>query len=242
MKRILFVMALALLAPVAAFAPATAQPASREDVSGGFKMTIHSHSNDDPNFPGLLFATERLPFNFTEGDTFSYSSRTCGGRAPFNEVGLDFTPDYPGVDDDDGTAAVRHHVTGTITEDRGNTGTIEGTITSVLCVMENGTQVESTSQIVFHYEARFHRVSDDEVRVMGTYQISPTESTGTFAGLEGQGSLQGILTCLSGTCSERGYFADFVGVRGDPTGGPGELLPGLVGSYRDATVEPVQPR
>ena len=229
MKRILFVMALALLAPVTAFAPATAQPAPDDELRGGLHMTVHSHSAGT-----LLFPTDRLSFNFTEGEEFSYSSRLCSGRAPFNDLGLDFRPDYPGVDDDaDGTAAVRHHVTGTITEVDGDRGTLEGTITSVLC--ENG--VETDSAIVYEYQARYMRVSDDEVRVIGTWDISPTASTGTFADLEGHGSLQGILTCLgSATCAELGEFTDFVAARGDTSRAPGEMIPGLVGTFRDPTV------
>ncbi|MBW3626999.1 MAG: hypothetical protein KY412_05250, partial [Actinobacteria bacterium] len=92
-------------------------------------------------------------------------------------------------------------------------------------------------------EAKFRRTSDNEIRVSGQFQFSPTESTGTFAGLEGRGSIQGVLTCLAHerdatkpTCAERGHFTDFVAARGDLTKGPGEIGPGLRGSFRDATV------
>lgn len=50
---------------------------------------------------------------------------------------------------------------------------------------------------------------------------------------------KGAFTCLTGVCSERGYYADFVGYRGDPSAGPGVLQPGLVGTFQDKTVEPV---
>lgn len=40
-------------------------------------MTIHTHSNDDPDFPGPLFNSDRLSYNFVEGEDFSYSSRTA---------------------------------------------------------------------------------------------------------------------------------------------------------------------
>lgn len=177
-----------------------------------------------------------MPFDFEEGDTFAYSSRTCDRRAPFNEVGLDFNPDYPGVDDDDGTAAVRHQVTGTVTEDNGNTGTIEGTITTVLC--EDGEETDNV--IVTHFEARYRLVSDDELQIIGHYEISPEESTGTLADVEGHGSIQGVFTCLGQeTCAELGEFTDFVAARGDLTKGPGEIRPGLVGTYSDPTVETV---
>lgn len=73
----------------------------------------------------LLFQTDRLSYSFAQGDDFSYSSRTCTGTAPFNEIGLDFRPDYPGIDDATGTAAVRHHAEGTVTRVNGDKGTIE---------------------------------------------------------------------------------------------------------------------
>ncbi len=251
MKKLYLVLAFAVTATLVTAGPAAAQ---RQDprqtqAAGGLQVTVHSHSNDDPDWPGLLFPTDRLSFDFVQGEDFSYSSRTCGGPAPFNDVGLDFTPDYPGVDDDDGTAPVRHHVEGTVTEVRGRTGTIEGTITMVLCepgppdAQGRPTQVETEHSIVMHFTARYMRVSDNELRIVGRFQISPTESTGTFAGLEGRGSIQGSFTCLAHqrnpsqpTCAQRGHFTDFVAFRGDPRLGPGELRPGIVGSYRDTSV------
>jgi hypothetical protein len=249
MKKLHLFLAFALMMALAGISPAAAQPPEgkgKAEAQGGVKITVHTHSNNDPEFPGLLFDTDRLSYNFTEGEDFAYSSRPCSGRAPFNELGLNFTPDYPGVDDDaDGTAPVRHRVEGTITSVRGNTGTIEGTITSVMCENEalHPQRQESENVIVTHFEGRFRRTSDNEVRVTGTWQFSPTESTGTFAGLEGRGSIQGVLTCLAHerdatqpTCEQRGHFTDFVGARGDLTKGPGEIGPGLRGSYRDTTV------
>lgn len=152
-------------------------------------MTVHTHSNIDPVWTGLLFPTDRLSFNFAQGEDFTYSSRPCSLPAPFNELGLDFSPNYPGVDDDaDGTAAVRHRVEGTVTEVKGDRGTIEGTITSVLCVTEDGKRVESENVIVTHFVAKYRRASDNELALTGQFRISPTLSTGTFAGLEGHGS------------------------------------------------------
>lgn len=136
MRRIQLVLAFAVVAVLAAVDPAGAKPKSPSGsgASGGFQMTVHTHSS---NPESLLFPdVERLQFDFEEGDTFAYSSRQCDETARFNDVGLDFRPDYPGVDDDDGTAAVRHQVTGIVTEENDGTGTIEGTITTVLC--ENG--------------------------------------------------------------------------------------------------------
>ncbi len=225
----------AAVAALVAVEPAGAQE-SRQDpeVQGGFQMTVHTHSTRPETL--LEPNVERLAFDFEEGDTFTYSSRTCDQPAPFNEVGLDFNPDYPGVDDDDGTAAVRHVVTGTVTEDNGRTGTIEGTITTVLC--EGGEETDNV--IVTHFEAKYRLVSDDELRIKGKFQISPEESTGTFADLEGHGSIQGIFTCLGpATCAELGEFTDFVAARGDTSKGPGEIQPGLVGTFSDPTVTTV---
>ena len=250
MKRSQFLLlALPLIVGLVAVSPASAQEdrSRRSGTSGGFQMSIHAHSADNPRSPGLLFPTDRLSFNFVQGEDFSYSSRPCNLPAPFNEVGLDFRPDYPGVDDDaDVTAPVRHRVQGTVTQVTGDRGTIVGTITTVLCVTQNGQQVESGNVIVTHFEARYRVVSDNDVRLIGRYEISPTESTGTFAGLEGQGSLQAVLTCLAHqrdpsqpTCAQRGHFADFVAIRGNPDKGPGEIGPGLRGTYRDSTIQPV---
>ncbi len=249
MRKLQLVLAFVFIVALVGVGPAEAVQHNRRESSarGGFKLTVHTHSNDDPDWEGLLFDTDRLSFNFMEGEDFSYSSRTCGGRAPFNDLGLDFRPDYPGVDDDDGTAPVRHRVAGTITDVRGDRGTVQGTITSVLCVPgPDGTQVESDNVIVTQFQARYRRVSDNEVQVTGRFEISPTLSTGTFEGLEGRGSLKGIFTCLAHTrspseptCSQRGHFTDFVGARGDLSKPPGQIVPGLMGSYRDRTVQPV---
>ncbi len=248
MKKPYLVLALALVTALIGATPAGAGPKNAPaspsgELSGGFNLTVHTHSNIDPVWTGLLFPTDRLSFNFTEGEDFTYSSRPCAGTAPFNELGLDFSPNYPGVDDDaDGTAAVRHRVEGTVTEVKGDRGTIEGTITSVLCVTEDGKRVESENVIVTQFVAKYRRVSDNELALTGQFRISPTLSTGTFAGLEGHGSIRASLTCLAHlrdpsqpTCAQRGHFTDFVGFRGDPTAGPGEIEPGLVGSFRDPT-------
>lgn len=224
--------------------PATAKKDSSKAASGGVKISVHAHSNDDPVFSGLLFPTDRLAYDFERGDDFSYSSRTCGLPAPFLETALDFRPNYPGVDDDDGTAAVRHRVQGTVTKVKGDRGTIEGTLTSVLCVTENGEQTESEHVIVTDYRARYRRTSDNEVQLTGRWRFSATESTGRFEDLRGHGSIKAILTCLphvrdpsAPTCAERGEFGDFVALRGDTTKPPAEAVPGLMGHYRDRTVE-----
>lgn len=232
-------------AALAVAGPATARPKdSAKPLSGGVKISVHAHSNDDPVFPGLLFPSQRLAYDFAPGDEFSYSSRTCAGTAPFNEIGLDFTPDYPGIDDTTGTAAVRHRAEGTITSAKGDRGTIEGTITSVVCVTENGVRTESDDVIVTDYRAKYRRTSDNEVQLTGRFTISPTRSTGTFEDLTGHGSIKAILTCLAHvrdasapTCADGGDFTDFVGLRGDTTRPAGETVPGLIGSFRDPTVQ-----
>ncbi len=235
----------ALFAAVALAVAAPANAAPKDSaLSGGVQISVHTHSNDDPNFPGLLFGSDRLAYEFEQGDDFSYSSRTCAGTAPFNEIGLDFRPDYPGIDDDSGVAAVRHHAEGTITSVNadGDRGTIEGTITSVVCVTDptTGARVESGDALVMDYTAKFRRTSDNEIQLSGRWTFSPTESTGTFEDITGGGSLRAILTCLGhvrnpamDTCEELGYYTDFVGLRGDTTALAGETTPGLIGHYRD---------
>ncbi len=244
MKKFFLLLSSAIMAvSLIGISPAgAAQPKeAQSEASGGFALTVHSHSD----MPETLLNpdVERLSYDFEEDDTFAYSSRMCSGNAAFNDVGLDFRPDYPGVDDDgDGTAPVRHYVEGTVTEVNGATGTIEGTITTVLCV--NGT--ESENVIVTEFTAKYRQVSDNELRLTGTFEISPTLSTGTFAGLEGSGSLQASLLCLGNqrdpskpSCADLGEYTDFVASRGDASAPAGEIKPGLVGSFRDATVEPV---
>lgn len=228
MKRTKLLIVLAVVGVLGIAGPAGAQPAD-DGLQGGFQMTVHTHSSRPET---LLFPdVERLQFDFEEGDTFAYSSRICSGRAPFNDLGLDFQPDYAGVDDDaDGTAAVRHQVAGTVTEDNGRTGTIEGTITTVLC--QGGAETANT--IVTDFVARYRLVSDDQLQITGRYEI--VGGTGLFADLEGAGSIQGSFTCLGApVCAELGEFTDFVGARGDLSKGPGEIVPGLMGTFSDPT-------
>ncbi len=256
MKKRYALLGVPMMAALVATGPAGAAPngAGASKLKGDVTMTIHTHSNDDPEFSGLLFDTDRLSYNFKEGEDFSYSSRTCGGRAPFNDLGLNFTPDYPGVDTDaDDTAAVRHHVEGTVTQVHGDRGTIVGTITTVLCTTgPDGPDAdtvpdaidETTSSIVSEFRVRFERVSNDLLAVTGRFKFSPTQSTGTFEDIKGQGTLQGAFTCLgANVCSnlgQAGYYTDFVGYRGDLSARPGVLQPGLVGTFQDKTVEPIE--
>lgn len=234
------VLALALVTALALVSPADANQDRQQgprETRGGFKLSVHTHSNDDPESPGLLLPTDRLSYDFVVGETFMYSSRTCEGRAPTNDIGLDFRPNYPGVDDDDATAPVRHHVEGVVTQVRGDKGRMEGTITTVLCMVEDGAQTDSEHVIVTEFDARYRRVSENEMQLTGGFALSPTESTGTFEDITGHGSFKGMLVCLTHgrdatqpNCAERGHFTDFVGLRGNNS------QPGLMGAFRDPTV------
>lgn len=235
MRKLRLLLTVALAAPLAMIGPAGAQ--AQAPATGTVRMTVHTHSGGV-----LLFPVKRLPFNFTTGDRFGYSSRLCSAPAPFNEIGLNFTPDYPGVDDDaDHTAPVRHRVEGTVTVAAGRRGAISGKITTVLCVPgPNGRNVESPNVLVSNFQAAYTRVSDNDLHIFGGFQFSPTESTGTFKDIRGGGRIEGRFTCLGLTsCAPLGEFTDFVVSTGDPTLPPGQLRPGLVGSFTDPTVGPL---
>lgn len=233
MKKLPLLLGFALLVPLASAGPAAGQTTTT-GARGQVLMTVHTHSAGT-----LLFGIDRLPFTPQTGDTFAYSSRLCSGNAPFNDLGLNFIPDYPGVDDDNGTAAVRHGISGVVTSAFGTRGSIEGTLRTVLCVpgaSPNG-QVESGHVIVSHFRASYNRISDDALVISGGFQISPTESTGTFRDMVGGGRIDGRFTCLGApTCAQLGEYTDFVGHRGDPNLGPGVIEPGIVGSYYDPTI------
>ena len=193
------VLGLTLVVPlVVVTAPAQAQQETA--TSGAFSLTVHTHSENPET---LLFGeqVDPLPFPVPEGSTdFAYSSRFCDLTAPFNDVGLNFNPDYAGIDD---PAAVRHLVEGTTVD--GDDGTVTGTITTVLC--EGGEETAST--ITTSYTANFTQASADRAQVSGTFQI--TEGTGAFAGLTGSGRITGHFTCLDPeTCAEVGVFEDAV--------------------------------
>ena len=217
-------------------APAGAQA---QRLNGDVSISVHPHS--DPN---LLFPTDRLAFGFARGDTFAYSSRVCGQSAPFNEIGLDFDPNYPGIDSATGVAAVRHVAEGRIVSVTrgGSKGTILGTITSHVCVTRNGARVTSGDALVMNYNARFKRTSNNELYLKGRFWFSPSRSTGRFEDITGRGSLEAQLTCLgharnpsAPSCERLGHFADFVGLRGNTAAPAGQTTPGLIGHFRDHT-------
>ncbi|MDP1848881.1 MAG: hypothetical protein Q8K79_13885 [Solirubrobacteraceae bacterium] len=238
MRRLQIV--LGSLATTAMLLAATPASAEAKRLSGDVTIGVHTHSD-----PSLLFPTNRLAFGFARGDTFAYSSRTCAQSAPFNEVGLDFDPDYPGIDTATGVAAVRHLAEGRIVSvTRGGTkGTILGTITSVVCVTRNGARVSSADALVMSYSARFRRTSDNELYLKGRFWFSPSRSTGTFEDITGRGSLEAQITCLGHarnpalpSCEDLGRFNDFVGLRGNTAAPPGQTTPGLIGHFRDHSV------
>ena len=235
MKRFYLLLGIVSALSVAASGPAVAQV--QRPASGQVQMTVHAHSAGT-----LLFPSDRLSFNFTEGETFAYSSRLCSGNAPFNDVGLNFTPDYPGVDNDaDSTARVRHGVQGTVTVAAGNRGVIIGTIRTVLCVQNaNGTWTESPNVIVSRFVAQYILLAPNDLHLYGGFQFSPSESTGTFRDLQGGGRFEARLTCLGQTsCAPGGQFTDFISSTGDPTLPAGQLQPGMTGVYYDPTVGPI---
>lgn len=215
MKRTLTVAAAftsLLVSPLPGALDAAAAPGSGTE--GDISLTVHVHSSQ---FQSTLFGTEPAPVPLTTG-SFSYSSVSCRQPAPFNDVALSFDPDYPGLSD---PASVRHLLEITVTEvdSSGQTGTLEGTLTTIVC--------EGNRRIISTFEAEFEQVSDNEVQFTGTFQI--TGGTGNFSDLTGSGTITGSLTCLPGTlaaqgaedCTDLGVFSDAVatleGTFADPT-------------------------
>jgi hypothetical protein len=212
-KKCLF-LAFACLTALATAAPATAKPppSDEEVASGRISLTVHTHSSQ---FTDTLFPTSPLPFPITEASAGTYSSIPCSEPAPFNDVALDFTPDFPGIDD---PAPVRHFVEVAVTPTQGNMGTIEGEITTTLCV--NGE--ESNDRIFTSFEGTYKQTGGS-LKVQGTFQI--TGGTGTFDDITGEGTITGEITCLASrdaTCAQLGLFSDAVF--------------SLQGTFSDATV------
>ena len=212
MRKRLPLVAIAFLAVLVALGPAAAAkpPSATDGASGNIALTVHAHSSQ---FTDTLFPTSPVPFPVTEPSTGTYSSIPCSRPAPFNDTALDFTPAYPGIED---PASVRHFVEVTLTPTRGNTGTVEGEITTILC--EDGE--ESENRLFTTFEGTYKQTGG-EVRFQGTFEI--TGGTGVFEDITGEGTITGALTCLAGpqACAQRGVLSDAVfslqGTFSDPT-------------------------
>ncbi|MDQ4071026.1 MAG: hypothetical protein M3203_16380 [Actinomycetota bacterium] len=212
MRRSSLLLMFAVLASLVVSGPALAKPKPSDGgASGSISLTVHTHSSQ---FTDTLFPTSPLPFPITQTSTGTYSSIPCSEPAPFNDVALDLTPDYPGIDD---PASVRHFVEVTLTPTQGNKGTVEGEITTILCVDGE----ESGDRIFFAFEGTYKQTGG-ELKVQGTFTI--TGGTGRFADITGGGTITGAITCLpfhNATCARLGAFADAVftlqGTFSDPT-------------------------
>ncbi|MDP8928724.1 MAG: hypothetical protein M3O70_09155 [Actinomycetota bacterium] len=110
---------------------------------------------------------------------------------------------------------------GTVTD--GESGTVEGTIRTILCVDRQ----ESEHAILIAFQGRYREGSGNGVRFMGTYEI--IGGTGMFSDLTGHGSIKGVFHCLdpilarmgAENCEDLGFYSDFAArLRGnyaDPT-------------------------
>ena len=205
-------VALAFLASLAGISPAAAaKPRADDGASGNISLTVHAHSSQ---FTDTLFPTSPVPFPVTEPSSGTYSSIPCSRPAPFNDTALDFTPDFPGIED---PASVRHFVEVTLTPMQGNKGTVEGEITTILCLDGE----ESENQLFITFEGTYKQTAG-EVRFQGTFEI--TGGTGVFEDITGEGAITGALTCLpsrDATCAQLGVLSDAVfslqGSFSDPT-------------------------
>lgn len=224
MKRKLLFIAAALATPL--FTTSQAGAARGPDKAAGsvsIDVVGLTSTVGTPSGKPTLVPTTGLAMPVTEGSEFSFSSIECSsGPAPFNDVGLDFNPDFPGLED---PAPIRSVVEGSVTARRpSGGGTVEGTITTFLC--ENG---EETDQIVVSFTAQFRPTSDDEVVLMGgtvettgglalNGRFTVTDGTGRFEDLSGRGSLKGQFTCLPITlmrndatdCADLGLFSEAI--------------------------------
>ncbi len=241
-------LGLALGSALATSAPASAA----ESASGSISLdafTLTGTQFGTPSGRPTLVPTE--PFKIdgdgkgqnvtvAEGESFTTSSIACSGPAPFNNVGLDFNPAFPGVTKD--PAPIRSVIKGTVTSvsPSGIRGTVKGTITTFLC--ENG---KETDAIVIAFESKFRRTGKRMLEltagpvkttgglelVNGTFKI--VSGTGRFDSLTGSGTVTGQFTCLPKTlkrndarsCAEFGAFSEAIfqldGTFDDPAPGPG---------------------
>lgn len=230
MKRLSLCLGLALVMSLFTVAPASAQAREQSDaLRGGFAVQdgrAHSSQFGTPSGKPTFFATTPLEYDFEEGDSFSYSSAACEFRLPFNDTSLIFSgPGYPDIES---PAPALYFLEGTVTETTGSgdRGTVEGTLTIILCeegraedaAVDPATNPIEGDRIVVEYQAKFTMKSLNSLPLRGTFEI--TGGTGRFADISGQGSFKGELTCLPGTldndtvpegvdnCAELGVFSD----------------------------------
>ena len=103
-----------------------------------------------------------------------------------------------------------------LTPTQGNQGTVEGEITTILCL--EGSETES--QLFITFEGPTSRPVG-EVRFTGTFEL--TGGTGVFDDITGEGKITGAFTCLrrEATCAQLGVLSDAVfslqGTYSDPT-------------------------
>lgn len=238
MRSAAVALGLTVVASLAASAPASAQEAEGRISIEAFTLTGTQFGT--PSGSPTLVKTDPLKSPVTAGDKFTTSSIECSsGPAPFNDVGLDFSPDFPGVED---PAPIRSVIEGEVTSvsKSGKGGTIEGTITSFRCV-----DGEETDKIVASFESDFRETSRSQETLRGgtvqttgglmltngTFEI--IEGTGTFDTLTGSGKVRGQFTCLPSTlkrnraesCEDLGAFSEGIlrldGTFFDPAPGPG---------------------
>lgn len=215
MHKRLVLVTLAMLASVVPLETALAAPPTEEGLRGRITFRPHTHTSGfTPSGAPTLFPTDPAPVPLTEGN-YSYSAIPCDRPAPFNDVSLDFNPGYPDLED---PASTRSLIELTVVD--AEAGTVEGTVTSILCA--------TGEQIVYSFEGRFTRVSDDLAAFVGAFEIA--SGTGRFSDLEGSGRVRGALTCLQPVleqagaedCADLGFYSDAVmTLRGgftDPTG------------------------
>lgn len=225
MKRVFLAMALS-----ASFVALTPTGVGAEPRPSGARgtitlegLTIAGTQFGTPSGLPTTVATDPLAIPVTKGDTFTYSTVTCASTLPrFNNAGLQFDPDYPGLAD---PAPVRHEFQGRVVSatPSGNKAVVKGTITSFLC--ERGVR---TDQIVSRFTAVLRPTTANSVALKGGGPVPTTGGlelrgrfhiiggTGRFADLSGNGALTGQFTCLPRTlqrnaaqsCEQLGAFSE----------------------------------
>ncbi len=209
MKKAVTFLALTVAASLIFIAPTAAGAATASGTIILEGLTLAGTQFGTPSGLPTTVPTDPLAIPVTRGDRFLYSTITCASPfPPWNNVGLHFDPDYPGISD---PASVRHEFQGTVTYASGNRGTIQGTITSYLC--EGGVR---TDQIVVAFQAAFSPTSARSVPLVGGGPVPTTgglafrgggqivSGTGRFADLQGGGVLMGQFTCLASTLQRNG--------------------------------------